>query len=81
VAAGRFSIHAVRHVDEAIEVLTGLPAGDAIAPDPDSVSGRIAARLHQYARLVHGAGRHFARRPVAAHAHVSHSDEHDEPSP
>ncbi|MBM3356949.1 MAG: ATP-dependent protease [Betaproteobacteria bacterium] len=48
VAAGRFHIYAVSHVDEAIELLTGMPAG---APDtgggfaPDTVNGRVAKRL------------------------------------
>ncbi len=53
-AAGRFAIHAVRSVDEAIEVLTGLPAGDALAPARDSVNGRIVARLREYAALQSG---------------------------
>jgi len=47
-AAGRFAVWAVRTVDEAMEVLSGLPAGDADAagnwPD-DSVNGRVAAGL------------------------------------
>jgi predicted ATP-dependent protease len=31
VAAGRFSVHAAHSVDDALELLTGLPAGDALA--------------------------------------------------
>lgn len=69
VAAGRFAVHAVCHVDEAVEVLTGLPAGDAIAPRPDSVSGRIAARLREYATLGRGEQRHFAHRRGGGHHH------------
>jgi len=70
VAAGRFAIHAVRQVDDAVEVLTGLAAGDAVAPPPGSVNGRIAARLREYATLVRGAQRHFPhRRGEHAHGH------------
>ncbi|NLF55712.1 MAG: AAA family ATPase [Thauera phenolivorans] len=52
-SAGRFRIWAIRSVDEAIELLTGEPAG---APDadglmaPGSVNGRAAARLAELAR-------------------------------
>ncbi|HUO86878.1 MAG TPA: AAA family ATPase [Thermoanaerobaculia bacterium] len=48
VAAGRFHIWAVDHVDQGIEVLTGLPAGE---PDADggypegSVNQRVARRI------------------------------------
>jgi predicted ATP-dependent protease len=51
-AAGRFRIYAVRHVDEAIELLTGVAAG---APElasefpQDTVNGRAAARLRAFA--------------------------------
>lgn len=47
-AAGRFRVHAVETVDEALELLTGLPAGER-GPDgawpADSANGRIAAKL------------------------------------
>ena len=48
VRAGKFAIYPIATVDEGIEVLTGVPAG---APDaagnypPDSINGRVAARL------------------------------------
>jgi predicted ATP-dependent protease len=52
VAAGRFHIWTAATVDEGIEILTGVPAG-APGPDgsypPESVHGRIAARLAEYA--------------------------------
>jgi predicted ATP-dependent protease len=70
VADGRFTIHAVRHVDEAVEVMSGLPAGEPHAPHADTVNGRIVARLREYARL-HGGERRWPRRPragAAAHA-------------
>jgi len=54
VAAGRFSVWAVRCVDDALEALTGLPAGDAATPDDRTVNGRIARRLREYSLLLRG---------------------------
>jgi len=51
VAAGRFAVHAARNVDEALELLTGWPAGEAAVPRDDTVNGRIARRLREYATL------------------------------
>jgi predicted ATP-dependent protease len=52
VQDGRFHIHAIETVDEALELLTGVPAGrkqeDGTYP-ADSVNGRAAARLKQIA--------------------------------
>jgi len=48
---GTFRIFPVRTVDEAIEVLTGVPAGEAeaVGEGPQvSVNGRVAARLREY---------------------------------
>ena len=45
---GRFAVHAVETVDEAIELLTGRPAGSPGADGsypPDSVNGLVEARL------------------------------------
>ncbi len=50
--AGRFRVFAVRSVEEAVELLTGMPAGDpaAAAHGPgETVFGRVAARLHELA--------------------------------
>jgi predicted ATP-dependent protease len=53
VREGRFHVWAVRTTDEGIEILTGTPAG---TPDemgvypPNSVNGRVAARLADLAR-------------------------------
>lgn len=48
-AAGRFRIWAVSTVDEAMELLTGLPGG---TPDqPDSLAQRVAVRLKHFAEL------------------------------
>jgi lon-related putative ATP-dependent protease len=48
---GRFHVYPVRTVDEAIALLTGLPAGDVetSAEGPQfTVNGRVAARLREY---------------------------------
>ncbi|MDD3762032.1 MAG: AAA family ATPase [Nevskiales bacterium] len=54
VAAGRFSVYAVGEVDQALELLTGVPAGVADAdgsyPD-DTVNGRAQQRLREFSRL------------------------------
>lgn len=48
VARGDFQIHAIAHVDQALELLTGLPAGqpdkDGLYP-PASINGQIQERL------------------------------------
>jgi len=52
VESGRFQIHAVESVDDAIELLTGTPAG---APDPEgrfpegSLNARVETRLASFA--------------------------------
>jgi predicted ATP-dependent protease len=52
-AQGLFRVYPVRTVDEAVELLTGLPAGapDAAAAAPDSINGRVARRLREFARV------------------------------
>ncbi|WP_119355450.1 Lon protease family protein [Azohydromonas sediminis] len=57
VAAGRFAIHAVAHVDDALALMTGMPAGDPAQPSADTVNGRIARRLRDYARIRTGQAR------------------------
>ncbi|HEX5802715.1 MAG TPA: ATP-binding protein [Azospira sp.] len=52
VAAGQFAVHAVDSVDQAIALLTGLPAGlpDAQGNIPEgSVNYRVAEQLHELA--------------------------------
>ncbi len=54
VAAGRFHVYVVDHVDQAIAVLTGLPAGHALTSGqfaPDSVNHRVAARISDLGKL------------------------------
>ncbi|MEN9313649.1 MAG: hypothetical protein RIS35_42, partial [Pseudomonadota bacterium] len=51
VRAGRFHVCTISHVDEALEVLTGLPAGAEDARGrfpPGSVNAHAAARLQQF---------------------------------
>ena len=60
-AEGRFTLHAVRTVDEALELFTGLPAGDAAVPGEGTVNGRIAQRLREYSSLRRGEPRFGSR--------------------
>ncbi|MEK9661819.1 MAG: AAA family ATPase, partial [Alphaproteobacteria bacterium] len=60
VAAGRFHLYSVRHVDEALELFTGVAAG---TPDsdgnyaPDTVYGRIATQLVAFDKALDARGR------------------------
>lgn len=54
VADGRFHVYAAHGVDDALELLTGLPAGDPSVPRADTANGRIAQRLREYAALRQG---------------------------
>ena len=61
--AGRFHVHAVRSVDEAVSLLTGMPAGEPEVVSetrPETVYGRVALRLREYAAL---------RRPTETGSH------------
>lgn len=53
VAAGQFSIHPVAHIDEGIELLTGIPAGvadeDGLYPE-GTVNRRVQDRLRDFAQ-------------------------------
>ncbi|NWG76507.1 MAG: hypothetical protein HXY24_18205 [Rubrivivax sp.] len=53
VRAGQFHIYPVETIDQGIEILTGVPAGEADAegryPD-DSINGKVQARLADLAR-------------------------------
>lgn len=55
VAAGKFAVHAISHVDEAIELLSGMPAGDPVASLADRCfNARVVARLHALSALRRG---------------------------
>jgi lon-related putative ATP-dependent protease len=64
-ASGRFHVWTVEHVDQGIEILTGLSAGargaDGAFPD-GSINARVAARLERLSE----AARAFASPPQAA---------------
>jgi predicted ATP-dependent protease len=66
VAGGHFALHAVRTVDDALEVLTGRAAGDAAVPSDDTVNGRIAKRLREYSTLRRGEPRFMHRKAQRA---------------
>jgi predicted ATP-dependent protease len=52
--SGKFSIFGVNYIEEALELLTGIPAG-VLTPDgqypPDSIFGRVAKRLTEMAQI------------------------------
>lgn len=56
VAEGRFFVHPVARIEEAMELLTGLPAG-APGPDgrfpPDTLFGLVDERLNRMAAMAH----------------------------
>jgi predicted ATP-dependent protease len=54
VGAGRFHVYAIESVDQAMELLTALPAGEPDATGrfaPDSLNGRVAGTLARMAQL------------------------------
>ncbi len=64
VAAGRFLLRAVGSIDDVLEVLTGLPAGEPERIDEDTVNGRVAKRLRSYAMIRRGEPRALRRQAV-----------------
>jgi hypothetical protein len=54
VKEGKFHVWAVGHADEALELLTGLPAGQLL-PDgsfePDTVNGKVDQKLKEMMEL------------------------------
>jgi predicted ATP-dependent protease len=69
VAEGRFHVYPVETVDQGIELLTGLPAGERDENGeypPASVNRRVEDRLSQLARTA----QHFSSPPTAAEAAV-----------
>jgi lon-related putative ATP-dependent protease len=56
VEQGKFHIYPVRQYQEALEILTGLPAGEELADgnfEKDSVNDRLMKKLCQFARQKH----------------------------
>ncbi|MCO5176524.1 MAG: AAA family ATPase [Thermomicrobiales bacterium] len=75
VEAGQFHIWAVQSIDEGIELLTGLPAGEMDADGnypPESVHGKVAARLEEYA---------MQAQAFSAQRQAASPDGHGEPTP
>jgi hypothetical protein len=66
--AGQFAIHAVADVDEAMALLTGLPAG-AAQPDGSfagpGINQRVAARLAELTALRQSLARPAANKAAA----------------
>jgi hypothetical protein len=79
VSNRQFNVWAVTRVDEAIELLTGMPAGER-QPDGtfarESVHGRVAARLASFAealrRSAHPPRPHRPRTAVVGNGAVAH---------
>jgi len=56
VRQNQFTVYAVNEIDEAIEILTGVPAGvraEDETYDEESVNARVESRLLEYSRLAH----------------------------
>ena len=56
IEQGKFHIYPVQQYHEALEILTGLPAGEELADgsfDKDSINDRLVKKLCQFARLKH----------------------------
>jgi ATP-dependent Lon protease len=59
-AEGRFSVHAVDSIAEALELLTGMTSGDPWADGPypeDSLFALAQRRAAEFLRLAHAGGR------------------------
>ncbi len=81
VADGKFRICAISTVDEAMELLTGVPAGErdesGLYP-PDSVNGLVMARLQQIAEHLRESGETW--RPPETHE-KKHQETEEEAAP
>lgn len=65
IRAGRFHIWPIDHVEQGIEILTGVPAGEADKRGryaADTINRRVTDKLTQFARRLDAAGRQ-RRRP------------------
>jgi lon-related putative ATP-dependent protease len=57
VASGKFHVYPVVSIDQGIELLTGVPAGERDARGqfpPETINGRIEQRLSEYAERLRG---------------------------
>lgn len=79
VAAGQFHIYPVRTLDEVIELLTDVPAGERGAEGaypPDTINGRVDRRLRQLAEQLQRFGR-----PPAKEGHSKSAREPEKQPP
>ncbi|HKZ86820.1 MAG TPA: ATP-binding protein [Anaerolineae bacterium] len=79
---GRFHIWAVSTVDEGIELLTGVKAGKRGAKGkfpPDSVHGRVEARLKEIAERMEKAGKSAEDKGNSKSSHEPNGDRSDAP--
>jgi len=53
VREGKFHVWAVSHINQGVELLTGIPAGSP--EEPDTVHGKVAARLEEFSNALRGA--------------------------
>ena len=60
VKQGRFHIWSVKSIDEGIEILTGVPAGERLPGmgfEENTVNGRVAKRLKELAEKLASFGK------------------------
>ena len=48
VAEGKFHLFSIEHVDEAVELFTGMPVGDPAVADEATVYGRVVRTLNEF---------------------------------
>ena len=61
IEAGQFNVFPISHIDEAIHLLTGIPAGETDSDGDypiDTINGKVQARLQAFAKLRSQFGRH-----------------------
>ena len=56
VAAGKFHVYSVTTVEEALELFTGMPIGDAEQESDDTLYGRVRKTLNRFDTALHDRG-------------------------
>ncbi len=83
VGNGKFRVYGISHIDEGIEILTGMPAGDLDSKGqypPETISGRVTRHLYYFAEI----SRDFKNPhpdPPPAEAETSRKDSAEPPEP
>jgi lon-related putative ATP-dependent protease len=84
VAQGRFHLWPVRTIDEGIEILTGVPAGErdpnGVYP-PDTINGRVDRRLRELAEKLEAFGRKSQEADAKDASDKNGEDQTDEEEP